>query len=99
MNITRAIRQLRRSVGIEGPSIADYVAPAFGILAVGLIAGAGIALLLAPMPGDKMRERIGEKLTNYRTRFMLDEGATSAEKSEPYGARVNSRQAEPFPRS
>jgi hypothetical protein len=43
MNIVRAIRQLRRSIGLEPARLTDYAIPAAGILAVGLLAGAGIS--------------------------------------------------------
>jgi gas vesicle protein len=55
------------------PSASDYVLPAVGILAVGLLAGAGIALLFAPMTGKKLREEVENKFMDMRSRLLLEE--------------------------
>ena len=43
-------------------STAGYLAGTLGTFGVGLLVGAGIALLLAPKPGNELREDIREKL-------------------------------------
>ena len=74
MNIVRAIRQLRRAAGLE-PSFADYLAPSAGLIAIGILAGAGIALLFAPTSGKKLREDMESKISDLRSRFLLEEGS------------------------
>ena len=50
-------------VGLETKhSMAADVGMALGTFGVGLLVGAGIALLLAPKPGAELREDIREKL-------------------------------------
>jgi hypothetical protein len=93
MNIARVIRQLRRSIGLER-GIGDYVAPAVGILALGVLAGASVALLFAPMTGRRLREEMENRLMEFRSRLMLQGDEQRAE----LGSRNNSTQAEPFPR-
>jgi hypothetical protein len=43
-------------------STAGYLAGTLGTFGVGLLVGAGIALLLAPKPGHELREDIRDKL-------------------------------------
>lgn len=87
----RAIRQLRRSIGLEPLGFADFLAPALGVLAVGLVAGAGIALLVAPMTGQKLRAEMERKLGELRSRLLLSQG-------DEGGRRNNaSQRAEPSP--
>ena len=43
-------------------STAGYVAGTLGTFGLGLLVGAGIALLLAPKPGSELREDIRDKL-------------------------------------
>jgi hypothetical protein len=69
MNFDRAIRQLRHSVGIQPMGVADFILPAAGVFAIGALAGAGIALLFAPMTGERLRQQLAN---DYRTRFMLE---------------------------
>jgi len=78
MNIVRAIRQLRRSVGLEPVGFTDYIAPAVGLLAVGMLAGAGVALLFAPTSGKKLREDMEQRFGDLRSRFMLEEAKVEA---------------------
>jgi hypothetical protein len=92
MSIARLIRQLRRTIGIEPVGLSTYVLPAVGLLAFGMVAGAGIALFFAPMTGEKLREQVGSKLNEYRSRPMLEEGQQAGTH------RNNAKQAEPFPR-
>lgn len=50
-------------MGLETkPSTAGYLAGTLGTFGVGLLVGAGIALLLAPKPGRELREDLREKL-------------------------------------
>jgi len=50
-------------VGLETkPSTSSYLTGTLGTFGLGLLVGAGIALLLAPKPGSELREDIREKL-------------------------------------
>ena len=50
-------------IGLETkPSTGSYLAGTLGTFGVGLLVGAGIALLLAPKPGAELREDIRDKL-------------------------------------
>jgi hypothetical protein len=98
MNIARALRQLRRSVGLESAGLSESVIPAIGILAFGMLAGAGVALLFAPMTGKKLREEMENKLSDYRSRLMLQQGTDHLAEQHPI-VRNNVKPAEPFPRS
>jgi hypothetical protein len=100
MNISRLIRQLRRSAGVEAVGISDYVMPAVGILALGMLAGAGVALLFAPMTGEKLRAEVENRLVDFRSRLMLQQGEPQAIAGHSAGhvAPNNAKQAEPFPR-
>jgi hypothetical protein len=50
-------------MGLETKSsTAGYLAGTLGTFGVGLLVGAGIALLLAPKPGHELREDIRDKL-------------------------------------
>jgi hypothetical protein len=95
MNFNSTIRQIRRSIGLQPAGLADFVLPAMGILAVGIVAGAGIALLFAPMTGRKLREEMEQKLSDYRSRLMVQEGDQTANHQAP---RNNVKATEPFPR-
>ena len=53
-------------VGLEtrkSHSMMEYVWPAVGILAAGVVIGAGLGLLFAPKPGRELRADIGTKAT------------------------------------
>ena len=41
----------------------------FGLFAMGILVGAGLALLFAPKSGDELREEIGERVTGLREGF------------------------------
>jgi hypothetical protein len=75
MKIEMLLRGLKRSVGIGRPTIADLVAPAVGILTLGIMAGAAIVLLLSPTSAREARREVEHKLSGVKSR-MLD----SAEK-------------------
>lgn len=49
-----------------GPRFRDYALPALGLLSVGLMVGAGTALLFAPKSGAKLRADISDEV---RTRL------------------------------
>jgi hypothetical protein len=49
-------------VGLESRrSVMDYVLPAVGIFAAGVVVGAGLGLLLAPKAGRELRADLGER--------------------------------------
>jgi hypothetical protein len=99
MNIARLIRQLRRSAGVEPVGISDYVMPAVGILALGMLAGAGVALLFAPMTGEKLRAQVENRLMDFRARLMLQQGDPLAVANHAgHIAPNNAKPAETFPR-
>ena len=77
MNTMRLIRQLRRSIGLEPTGFADYALPAVGILALGALAGAGVALLFAPTTGRRLREEMEQRFLDIRSRLMLAQGEQS----------------------
>jgi len=47
----------------------------FGLFAMGILVGAGLALLFAPKSGDELREELGERVSGLREGFsqQLDE--------------------------
>jgi hypothetical protein len=72
--MNKAIRQLRRRLWLQRAGLAELALPALGILALGLVAGAGIALMVAPTTGKKLREDMERKFGELRSRFMLQQG-------------------------
>jgi hypothetical protein len=98
MNIFRAIRQLRQTVGLE-PSFTDYIAPAVGLVAVGMLAGAGVALLFAPSSGKKLREDMEAKFSELRSRYMLEAGNAGQDPQRRVAHQNNIAQNETYPRS
>jgi hypothetical protein len=70
MDVRRFIRSVQRQAGIGGPGLVDLLAPAIGILAIGLAAGASVAFLFAPSSGEKLREQIQSKLTGARSKLL-----------------------------
>jgi hypothetical protein len=55
--------QLLNLIGLEtrkGPM--DWVAPALGAFAAGLLVGAGVGLLLAPRTGTELRDELSRRL-------------------------------------
>ena len=48
------------------PSTSDRLLGALSIFGVGLLVGAGAALLLAPKSGESLRADLGERLRNLR---------------------------------
>jgi hypothetical protein len=70
MNLRSFLRRIPSSIHVGRPRVVDIVGPAIGALAVGLLAGAGLALLLAPMTGGELRERLESKLSGAKTRLL-----------------------------
>jgi hypothetical protein len=96
MTFFKAVRQIRRSIGGLGPvGISDYLMPAIGILAVGMLAGAGVALLFAPTSGKKLREEMEHKISGLRSRLMLPQG----DGAHAAGGNNIAEQAEAVPRN
>jgi hypothetical protein len=90
----KMIRRLRRSIGLQSAGLSNLAMPAVGILALGLIAGAGIALMVAPTSGKNLREQMERKLAELRSRFMLPQG------DDGFGQRNNlAPRAEPTSRA
>jgi gas vesicle protein len=48
------------------PSTSDRLLGALGVFGVGLLVGAGVALLLAPKSGEALRADLGERFRNLR---------------------------------
>jgi gas vesicle protein len=69
--------ETRRSTG-------GWIAGTLGTFGVGLLVGAGIALMLAPKPGRELREDIRERLR--RAPDELDEGVASVGGRETQGS-------------
>ena len=65
-------------------STAGYLAGTLGTFGVGLLVGAGIALLLAPKPGHELREDIRDRLR--RAPEALDEAVSSVSGRESASA-------------
>jgi gas vesicle protein len=64
-------------------STAGWIAGTLGTFGVGLLVGAGIALMLAPKPGRELREDIRERLR--RAPDELDEAVSSVAGRETHG--------------
>ena len=69
MNIRRYFKLIRNTIRPE-PSLSDLMAPAIGMLAIGIVAGAGVALLFAPSSGRTLRENVTNKLGTAKTRVL-----------------------------
>ena len=71
----RAVSALRSSTALgylglqRKPSLARRVLPGLGLFATGLVAGAGIGLLLAPSSGRELRDQVGQKYHDVRNRI------------------------------
>lgn len=53
----------------------DSIMPALSIFSVGVLVGAGVALLVAPRPGAEIRTSIGERVGRLRRRGVNDSSA------------------------
>jgi hypothetical protein len=69
MSTSQLLRGLRRGALSQLLRPEDYVVPAVAILGMGIVVGAGIALLLAPTSGKSLRDELDHTVTNLRTRF------------------------------
>ena len=69
MDIRRYFKLVRDTVRPE-PRLADILAPAIGMLVIGMVAGAGVALFFAPSSGRKLRENVTNKLGTAKTRVL-----------------------------
>lgn len=57
--------QILEMLGLEGErSTTSSILWSIGLIAIGAVAGAGIALLLAPQTGRELRENVSRKLKN-----------------------------------
>jgi hypothetical protein len=54
--------ELLSLMGLSRRGGTDWIAPMLGGLGVGLVLGAGLGLLFAPKPGQRLREELGRKL-------------------------------------
>ncbi len=68
------------------PTSSERLLGALSIFGVGLLVGAGVALLLAPKSGQALRDDLGERLRGVR-----DDDSDSAEPSGPASPREEAR--------
>jgi YtxH-like protein len=68
------------------PTSSERLLGALSIFGVGLLVGAGAALLLAPKSGRALRDDLGERLRGIR-----DDDSDSAESSDPASPREEAR--------
>jgi hypothetical protein len=54
-----------RSIGLMRVNRTHDVVPAFSAFGLGLMIGAGLALLLAPMSGPELRKRVQESVNGH----------------------------------
>ncbi len=72
MNIdaTPQLEKLLSSLGLEQrKTTTDYLLPAVGIFAAGMIAGGVLGLLFAPKAGRELREDLNRKAQGLQERF------------------------------
>jgi len=51
------------ALGLQSrPSASEWAFGTFGLFGLGVLVGAGVALLLAPKPGSEIRREIGSRL-------------------------------------
>ncbi|MEA2626383.1 MAG: hypothetical protein QOD06_2428 [Candidatus Binatota bacterium] len=55
-------------MGLAPQRDSETVASAVGVFAIGILVGAGLALLFAPKPGQELRDQIGERVNELRDR-------------------------------
>lgn len=58
--------QIAEALGLATRSRATDALGGFGLFAVGVLVGAGLALLFAPKSGDELREDLGERVSSLR---------------------------------
>jgi hypothetical protein len=55
------------SLGLQSkPSSGAWALGTFGLFGLGVLVGAGVALLLAPSPGSELRRNLGERAKTVR---------------------------------
>lgn len=65
MNQSDTINRFLNSVGLERRrSAVDFLWPAAGLVATGILVGAGLGLMFAPRPGAEIREGIRRRVGN-----------------------------------
>jgi hypothetical protein len=73
--------ELIRALGLRaGRSNGSEVIPSLALFGAGLLVGAGLALLFAPVSGRELREEIGERAAELRdrTQSAVEDGAEAA---------------------
>jgi gas vesicle protein len=65
----------------EKPSTTDRLLGTLTVFGVGLLVGAGAALLLAPKSGQELRDALGERLRKFREQAEVEEEDEAAEES------------------
>ncbi|HEY4186857.1 MAG TPA: YtxH domain-containing protein [Polyangia bacterium] len=65
----------------EKPSTTDRLLGTLTVFGVGLLVGAGAALLLAPKSGQELRDGLGERLRKFREQGEVEEEDEAAEES------------------
>jgi gas vesicle protein len=79
MNQSKAIKRILHSVGLEREhTTLDYMWPAVGLVASGLVVGAGLALIFGPRRGVELRAGI-----RHRVGAMLPGHASSSADEKP----------------
>ncbi|KIG19216.1 hypothetical protein DB30_04681 [Enhygromyxa salina] len=71
-----------RALGL-GPRASDYMWPALGVFASGLVLGAGAALLFAPKSGAKLRAEIRDELRTQIEEIERKLGMMKTDEDEP----------------
>lgn len=80
------VSDLLGSLGLERRrTTLDKVLPAVGLVGLGTVIGAGVALLCAPSSGRELRARMSEQLDSAKERAKerIDNGMRSLEESMP----------------
>jgi hypothetical protein len=73
--------ELIRALGLHaGRSNGSDIIPSVALFGAGLLVGAGLALLFAPLSGRELREEIGERAAELRDRAQsaVEDGADAA---------------------
>src|SRR5689334_5926419 len=68
--------QIANALGLA-PSRTSEATSAVGMFAVGLLVGAGLALLFAPKAGSELREELGERVSDLRDSFAPQDSSGS----------------------
>jgi gas vesicle protein len=67
-------------VGLQSRMTAgDFLFPALGVFGVGILVGAGVALMLAPKSGASLRHDIGRKAMDFKRKVMPGNGHNARE--------------------